>query len=207
MYTKGKKQNTKKRWGQIGGFTLIELVVVMGIVTLISSIILAKHSNFGGKVLLRSLAYEIALSIRETQTFGISSKQFGGSGVGYRAGYGVHFDRNTPNSYIQFSDSVHTNSVYDGSGELVRSFSVSPKYKIKDLCAKPVGGSLTCGQSTIDVSFVRPHPDAAIRVNNDTVTRYEEAQIMLTTRNEDGDTRAVIVGLAGQIAVVKITTP
>src|SRR3989344_6847475 len=76
-------------------FTLVELVVVLAIFTLISSVVLANHSRFNGSVLLGSLAYDIALSIREAQVYGLSVKQHTVAGVGqFQIGYGIHFASN-----------------------------------------------------------------------------------------------------------------
>src|SRR3989344_4615422 len=50
------------------GFTLVELMVVTGILVVITSLILANNTRFGGAVLLENLAYDIALSMRKAQT-------------------------------------------------------------------------------------------------------------------------------------------
>ena len=226
MQIKKLKQNTKKSPKKIqsifyllkpttynltpnAGFTLIELIVVMGILTVMSSVVLANHAQFGDKLLLRNLSYEIALSVREMQVFGLSArKTFATVVVSQKRAHGVHFDSNNRVSYLQFVDtSAGISYRYDGSAELVESININPKYTIDDLCAKSIGGSYSCGLSSLDISFLRPNPDAVIRVNADPTTQYEEAKIVITTRRTGGDKRAIIVGAAGQISVKKITTP
>ena len=86
-------------------FTLIELLVVMAIFSVISLLILANHSRFNSSVLLGSLAYDMALSVRQAQVYGVSVQTFNAN---FQVGYGVHFT--TGNSYIFFADTG------DGSG-------------------------------------------------------------------------------------------
>ena len=42
------------------GFTLVELLVVIGIMLVISSMLLVRNSQFNSSILLRALAYEVA---------------------------------------------------------------------------------------------------------------------------------------------------
>jgi prepilin-type N-terminal cleavage/methylation domain-containing protein len=76
------------------GFTLIELLVVTAILVIVSGLVLANHSRFGGKILLQNLAYDMALSVRQAQVYGISVRQFG-AGT-YSAGYGIRFSTSVP---------------------------------------------------------------------------------------------------------------
>jgi prepilin-type N-terminal cleavage/methylation domain-containing protein len=46
------------------GFTLVELMVTVGIFTIISGLLLARYSNFNQGIILTNLAYDIALTIR-----------------------------------------------------------------------------------------------------------------------------------------------
>ena len=66
LKTKNLKLLTKR------AFSLIELLVVLAIITLITSIVLINHSVFNGGVVLESLAYEIALITRQAQFFSIN---------------------------------------------------------------------------------------------------------------------------------------
>src|SRR3989344_5480115 len=84
------------------GFTLVELMVVTGIFVVITSLILANNTRFGGAVLLENLAYDIALSVRRAQVYGIAVRRFGEDD--FSAGYGVNFTIGTPAVYILFAD-------------------------------------------------------------------------------------------------------
>ena len=56
------------------GFTLIELMVVIVIMTIVYAISMGSYVNMGRKVDLENTAYSVALTIRETQYYGINKK-------------------------------------------------------------------------------------------------------------------------------------
>ncbi|MBI2004934.1 prepilin-type N-terminal cleavage/methylation domain-containing protein [Patescibacteria group bacterium] len=55
-----------------GGFTLVELLVVVSIMLIITSTLLLQQRKFNSATLMRTLAYNIALSIRQAQVYGTS---------------------------------------------------------------------------------------------------------------------------------------
>jgi prepilin-type N-terminal cleavage/methylation domain-containing protein len=178
------------------GFTLIELLVVAGIISLISSLVLVNNNRFGGEVLLQNLAYDMALSIRQAQQYGISVQNFQGN---FGAAYGMHFQV-TPAAgngvYVLFADAVDHNGLYD-SGELVQSTTISQNYRVADLCVTN-SGSETCGLSSIDITFQRPEPDAYIRTTF--ITGLNESA-RIRVESPRGDIRDITVEANGQIAV------
>ena len=72
-------------------FTLIELLVVIGIIVLVSAAMLANMNKFGGAALTQNLAYDIALSMREAQVYGIAVQNVRGS-AGFTPAYGMYFN-------------------------------------------------------------------------------------------------------------------
>lgn len=188
-----------------GGFTLIELLVVTAIMALISGLVLVNNNRFGGKVLLQNLAYDIALSIRQAQQYGISVQQFQGS---YGAPYGLHFQISPADgvsNFVLFADAI---APADGfytcpqpgttNCELVYSTAMSRGYRIYDLCMTPAGAAEVCGLSSLDITFQRPEPDAYIR--SDVLSGLgESARIRVSSPR--GDTQDITVEANGQIAV------
>ena len=65
--------------GRRRGFTLIELLVVVAIIVVITGLILANSNKFGGQTMLQNLSYDIALSLREAQVYGISVRSNSGA--------------------------------------------------------------------------------------------------------------------------------
>ncbi len=113
-----------KRWVRrpvLHAFTLIELLVVVSIIIVITAIVLTGSSSFNRSIILTDTAYTVALSLREAQSFGLSSRTFNNrqTNVTYaNTGYGVHFDRATPGSYLFFADvNPGTGLYFDNSGQ------------------------------------------------------------------------------------------
>ncbi len=184
------------------GFTLIELLAVTAVMTLLTGVILSNNAKFGGVITLRNLAYDIALTFREAQTYGISVRKFGSGSGSFGAGYGVHARIASPTSYILFAD-VDGDGHYGGcltevGCELSESLTIQRGFFIKDICATPVGGSEACGQTKLDVVFKRPEPDAEIRIN-DGAALYERAHLLVSSPR--GDEARVLIEATGQISI------
>lgn len=183
------------------GFSLIELVVVTGIITIISTVLLAKQSQFDSTVLLRSLAYEVALSIRQAQIYGLSVREREQGSGNFEIGYGVHFTEGNPNSYILFADE-NSNATYDGVHESVEVFTLRRGFRIAQACGTLAGGTERCTSgelASLSIAFKRPDPDALIR-SDLAGESYGSARIVILA--PDGTSlRTVTVASTGQIEV------
>ncbi|MDP2648287.1 MAG: hypothetical protein Q8P19_00075 [bacterium] len=189
---------------------MIELLAVTAIIALITSIVLVNNNRFGGVVLLENLTYDVALSIRQAQVYGISVARFGSNE--FVSGYGVHLAISSPGTYALFAD-VSSSGLYDcpvpdsPGCELVSAASIRQGYQVSSLCATPIGGAESCSEiSRLDILFKRPEPDAWISRNGDSCTInnsscMESARIVLSSPR--GDTMSVVVEANGQIAVQK----
>ena len=180
------------------GFSLIELLVVMAIMVVISSVVLSRYSQFNGVILLRNLAYDVALTIREAQVYGVSGRSLGGV-LGVR--YGVYFTASAPNQYILFGDS-NNNSLYD-AGESIKIYTMRPGYGLQNLCAHRSGDlALKCANAgdftSLTIMFRRPDPDAIVKTSVSAET-YTDA--IITVVSATGETRTITVTQTGQIAV------
>jgi len=96
------------------GFTLYELLITLGVLTIIIGIVFFNQSKFKTDVEITNLAYRIALSIREAQMYSISVKQFG-TDQNFNTPYGVHFNFNDSNSFILYAD-ADNNGIYNYPG-------------------------------------------------------------------------------------------
>jgi type II secretory pathway pseudopilin PulG len=200
-------QDLRKR--VCAGFTIIELLVVTALIMIISSVILANNNKFGGVIQLENYAYDVALSIRQAQVYGIAVQRFGTNvSSNFTSGYGMHFDMASPTSYILFADSVAPPDGIYTTGELVNNNSILRGYYIKSVCVTDSSPTpvKTCSPSTtsIDILFIRPEPDAYIRANGLAGT-YRSADIILASPK--GETMTVSVFSNGQITVSKFTAP
>jgi prepilin-type N-terminal cleavage/methylation domain-containing protein len=195
------------------GFTMLELLTVIAIVAILTFMVLGNYNAFGGQTILRTLAYDMALSLREAQTFGVSVRRTDLST--FAAGYGIHYTTADARKYSLFADTyVEAGGISVSSGpqggdglfldprEEVRAYSLGKGYVIKQLCITtsaevcyPAGAGVPV--HTLDILFKRPEPDAQIRLDGGAPVR--SARIELTSPR--GNLRSVVVEITGQISV------
>lgn len=148
------------------GFTLVEMIVVVAIIGIITTIAVAGQGSFNRSMVLTETAYTVAFSIREAQALGVSSRIFG---TIQNAGYGVHFATGRDTSYDLFADIVpvaagntqnatlcpgHStgtgpeakpgNCRLDNATEVVRTYSFNNGFRILKFCGRESGGTLRC---------------------------------------------------------------
>lgn len=184
------------------GFSLVELVASVAIFLVITTIILVKHSDFSGTLLVENLAYDIALSVRKAQVFGLSVREFTAGSNEFNVGYGVHFDSVSNNTYIFFADR-NRNEKYDDSSEIIETFTLRKGNVISEFCGTLASGAEKCSPSDIsylDIVFERPNPDAIIKssVPSDT---YTSAKV--TVSSPQGTQWNINTVITGQISVQK----
>lgn len=174
------------------GFTLVEMMVVLAIITVITTVAITGQAAFNRSLILTDTAYTIAFSIREAQTYGLSSRAANSL---YNAGYGVRFSTVTPKSYVLFADTSpaspgstqgnlcpgHTqpstspdshpgDCIYDASAtpaELVRTYTLNRGYTIQRFCGTEISSpyATKCSTThfeTMHISFMRPATEATI---------------------------------------------
>ena len=193
------------------GFTLIELLVVCAIIIVVSGILLANNNKLGGQVTLENFAYDVALTLRQAQVYGIAVNRFGTNN--FSAGYGIHFQLSNPTTYILFAD-TEGNGLYDPNAspsEIIQTENISQGFQISDLCSTPASASTeNCGLSSLDVLFKRPEPDAYISANGTSAILQPSAiqqQGHIVLLAPKGDKISVKVQATGQISVDQEVTP
>ncbi len=181
------------------------------IIVVVSGVVLANNSQFGGVVVLENLAYDVALSVRQAQVYGISVARFGEDT--FSAGYGISFNLSSPTTYALYAD-VYPSEGGDGlfepdQNELVQLSTFNRGYRIADICTTSSLGVETCGStSRLDVLFKRPEPDAWLSANGNSCTLSTGACVASATvrlASPRGDTVSVVVDANGQISVRKGT--
>src|SRR3989344_22141 len=195
------------------GFTLIELVAVMGIIIIVTSVTLANNSRFGGTVLLQNLAYDMALSIRQAQVYGIAVRGY--SANNFTAGYGMHFSTSEAGGSLQYElfadknrDGLFTSDLDPDIDENVPpTHYIGRGYYISGLSILEPGASTETSVSTIDILFKRPEPTACISANSNSaidsaylckrIPPKERARITVTSPR--GESKSIVVEATGQI--------
>ncbi len=215
----------------VSGFTLIELIVVLAIITVILGIAFTSQSSFNRSLILANTAYDIGLTFRSSETYGIATRA---AGTDVNTGYGLHFMKQSPNnSFIFFEDSYpplpqssacHPNTlgsdtpaakpgdcVYTLGRDIQTStYSLNNGITIADFCVRN-GSSWSCanshgaGLSSLDVVFARPNPTPFMSANGSYVSGYNEACLSLTSSS--GGARYVSVSASGEIDPHAVSCP
>ena len=182
------------------GFTLIELMAVVAIMTILTAVLLLQQQKFDSSTLLRSLAYSVALSVRQAQVYGTSVRQFDATANGFSYNYGVYFAQGDANNYYLFAD-VNNDGIYQDPGEKVQQFKIGSGYAIKDFCGVIDSSHQDCVSggaiNRLTVYFKRPDPDAKFTTN--VGSNYCGAYIVLS--GPGTNTRTVKITSTGQIQI------
>lgn len=201
----------------VAGFTLVEMLVVLGIISIITTIALSGQAGFNRTLALNNAAYDIALSLRDAQSLGLSSRTYGATG---NAGYGLSFMTGTPSSYVLFADTYPSENpddpncgthprpsckpgdgMYDDSSELVQTYQLNNGFSLGAFCAIK-SGSTSCtstGLTQLAISFVRPDASTVIFGKTSGWNRYTSACVTLVS--PQGDERYVSVSENSQVSL------
>jgi prepilin-type N-terminal cleavage/methylation domain-containing protein len=189
------------------GFTMVELMISIAIMVVILGVVMFNYRSFDSGIILTNLAFDVGLTIREAQSFGVSVKagDTNSSDTSFTYPYGVHFDRSNKTQYTVFVD-LNRNGLYD-NGEIVKTYTLKGGYSISDLCTKNASTNAeTCGNAstppnTFDITFVRPNPDASIFVNTTGPSIPDAAEIKISPNQNPSAIKTITVRSTGQISV------
>ncbi len=182
------------------GFSLIELLVVTAIFIVITGLVLANHSRFNSSVLLGNAAYDIALSVREAQVYGLSTQIYSGA---FQAGYGVHFQGTSQYFLFADLDAGHNKRYDQGTDKVIQTYTLTRGHSIKNYCGVKVDGTKECSDNAsaithLDIGFLRPNPDSTITGDAPGVG-YSSGTI--TIKSGSNETRTISIQSTGQISV------
>ena len=139
-----------KRTPKDAGFTLIEMLVVIAIVGILLTVVLFNYRGVESKSILKNIAYEVALTVREAQSYGLGVKKYvpDGGTINASAGifsqsYGVHVNDGADeakNIYL-FSDANDNGVCADctggscpGTGECRQTLTLHSGAEIQNVC-------------------------------------------------------------------------
>lgn len=201
------------------GFTLIELLISAAIITIVTSIVLVRFNAFDSTVLLKSLAYEIATSVREAQIYSVSVVNTGGGN--FRYPYGLSFSPgNTSYEFFRFADTDTSVRPYfdlaetdPDTAEILRTMTLGGSTETHEVCIKRTTSATeecrTAAQGGIlDISFRRPEFSAIFNANwLNTVAEQntiESVRIKVRSTRNTANAWVIEVKLLGQISVYKL---
>lgn len=202
-----------KRYKQkSAGFTLVELLVTISMFVIVTGVVLVNSNKFSSTILLNNFAYDVALTIKQAQSFGVNVRE--GVSGSFNYPYGVYFNTETSvgkTSFILFNDTTGPsgpNNTYDGlmtscptdSLECIQRYTMTRGTYIKSICTGL--DEINCQSvNNLSVLFKRPDPTALIYSGNPLSGPQSYAKIILSAA--DGATSTVVVTSVGQIYVKK----
>ncbi|HZS42644.1 MAG TPA: type II secretion system protein [Candidatus Paceibacterota bacterium] len=204
------KRTTKKEKSGLltskAGFTLVELLVVCAIFVIITAVVLARQNRFSSDIQLTNLAYQVAISIRQAQVYGLGVK---GASTNFNTGYGIDFTAASPNTYQLIADN-NQDKLYDQApspaDSLVSSYQLQQGAKIDNLCVTDAYNSKTCSKggnlTSLDIFYLRPDPSSNISANGQFSggVSYNSASITLVSSIGDRY-KCVTIYQTGQVSV------
>lgn len=132
------------------GFTMVEMIVVIGIVAMLASISIVSFRSGGRGTDLTREAQTLALNLRRVQNMALAGTLYQGATPG---GYGIYLNTASPASYVLFAD-LDDNKIY-GIGEQVETIIFSRNVIITGLA--PAG--------TLNIVYSPPEPTTTIYDN------------------------------------------
>lgn len=196
------------------GFTLIELLISVAIIAILTAMVTVKYKAFDSTTLLKGAAYEIALTIRETQVKSISAAR-GTTGFDYPRGVSITPD-SAPTTLsktyyaFQFQNSSTAVRPYNDISEpdpdvatIIGTSTLDRTIYVSDVC---INGGSDCTPSSIDISFRRPEFKAIFHVPGNTLAQdlaIADVTIKVTSSNNITNVFLVEVSQLGQISVSK----
>lgn len=217
--------------GAVRGFTLVELLVVLAIIVILTAIVLTSQSTFNKTIVLANTAYDVALTLRATETYGIGNRAVGSTA---NTGYGLDFQKATPNSFTLFADiyppatsstglchtpigpprgpgAVPGNCAYDANqNEKVTDYTLGNGITVSNFCASS-GSTWLCASNglltSLDIVFARPNPDPFVRVSIGGASPVPATAACLTLSSSSGGSRFVSVTAAGEITTATSSCP
>lgn len=215
------------------GVTLIEMIVVVGIIAVISSVMIFNYSDFSTNVSIRNLTQEIALSARKAQTYatsvrpvdalnGLSSRTFSGYGISFSTDSSTGGNESFPTEkrFVLFADTATgggatPDNIYEAGAscgnpivgdECLEVFTIASADRIVCITddASVSNDACTTAAPVVDISFLRPSPDAYICFKgsvSDTQCFSRPSFVKIVLESAKGLRRGLSIWNTGQISV------
>jgi len=211
------------------GFTIVELMVTVGIFVAMTALLVARYGSFNDGTLLTSMAYDVALTLRTAQSYGLNVQGVSTttSLQGFNYPYGIHFSSAStgtplPNTQLTFFADTYNVSSSNGTPDGVYTYNpgnptqsdvivapspyvIARNGTVKSVCAGTGPGGFCASATSVDITFKRPDPNAIIvptPANNACGNANQCAYAEIVVQNSgQTSTRTIVVRGTGLIAV------
>ncbi len=169
--------------------TYVELIVVLSIFSIISSVAIFNYSDFQAKVDIKNLASDIALQTVTAQKAALDGllpppAQQAEEISGWKPAYGVYFSMSDPKNFLYFTDLDQNHTFTDiacaGNDECLSKISITKNNFISHLDVFYQNGT-SASISDMTLTFTRPISTPIIRSSSSLNSNISYMQITIST--------------------------
>ena len=191
------------------GFTLAEIMVTVSIVSIIMTTVLFSYTTFTDRLALSSAAQEIAVVVRQAQTYGLTVRESGVAGGQFSYAYGIYFDYGSDQTHYYLFVDTNSNSKFDvgsgcgsGSTECVEQGTLRNNVLITSVCDASACPPVV-NVKKMNITFLRPNPDATIIFTDSGGTTLSGPSTTgkVTLTSPKGNTSTITIESTGQINI------
>jgi len=181
------------------GFTMVEVVIMLGIIVIVSAVVLANFPGVSASINLQRSVQQLALWFRQAQNQALAVRQVQGPfGPVVPPGVGVYISTADPTHYIIFADicpsAPNNNKIYDAGCDIViETVGLERGVRIMELTDEDAQN-----QSAVSVVFTVPEAVATVYNTSSSIGEF----ILVKLRTDSGGfIRSVRARTSGQIAI------
>lgn len=189
------------------GFTVVELVIVSGIITILTAVVFANFPKFNRELAVRRDANKLALVLRKAQSYALAVREFNSAyaddpfcdtpPVRFPP-YGVSFAISDNQKYFIFGD-ANCDDVYTPAGnEKVEVFNLAREVKIQSLTGYSPSCLSGCSLNEANAVYQRPAPTVILSGSGG--ADLDRIEITLYIPGE-GLSKRVIIRTTGQVSI------
>lgn len=210
------------------GFTIAEMGIVVIIFIILTSVIIFRYGDFNSSILVSNMAYEVAITTRQAQVFGLGARGYkSGSVSEFIYPYGLFINMNdnegadegTTKKFALFIDRSEQGDAGYGQCNMANDTGAcsclpgdecQEMYRMqRDIAVSDIKVEARnfdgCEADTVDrlaVTFKRPNPEALITWQTVGLSGYDFVQIEVSDRSRQ-NIAYVLIRESGQISVSK----
>ena len=175
------------------GMTYVELIVVLGIFAVVSSVAIFDYGTFQHNIDIRVLANDIAIKVVEAQKSAINGKWHSDARLGtWKPSYGVYFNVANNMSFTYYADldndDYFCNGSCSGANESIEQFSITKGNYISSIGVE--GSGCPSKVDDLNITFTRPEPIASLL--SATPLNCTITNIQINVSSSDGSVRSLI---------------
>ena len=193
------------------GFSLVELLVVLSIFLIITSVVLFNQNKFSSDISITNVAYSIALEIRQAQVSGILVGQ---GRDDFDKAFGVHFmienNQIVFQNFKDYDDKLNYDLGEGGASQQLSEGNIilsvctytSATEQSGKKCLAPTTSSTSGVLTAVDIMYKRPEPSAIIIDTSSANANDRRKRVEVIVQSSLGDrTRTIKAYNTGQISV------